>query len=287
MNGRSMKVHAPVLELGVPRGQVDCVRCPPILGLALVAVFQTAPLGAQADAGAGVPAFREPDFLLSVGAIVDTAGHQPFALVLGAEGELGIRDRSLTAADRVFVPSVVDGRPLRFDDAVQFFRLARRITDPATREAMGQLLVPTGVGRVDSLAGAVVRVRVTDAFLPILIGDGVRAVTETDTILPLPAATPGGAEGHVVAFQQDKAIHPPFDILFLRQSRPGVLAAGEIVLLYRPGPVADGRSLPDILLARGMVVRADGLVAAAVLTETYRSDLAVGDRYRREVTPIP
>lgn len=275
------------LELGVLRCEVHWMRRSLIVSLVLVASLSARPLWAQIDAGTAVPALSEPDFLLSVGAIVDTAGHRPFAIVLGAEGELGIRDRSLTASDRLFVPSVVDGRPLRFDDAIQFFRLTRRISDPVTQEALGRLLVPTGVGRVDSLAAGTVRVRVTDAFLPILIGDGVRAIVDADTVPYLQAAAPGNAEGHVVAFQQEKAIHPPFDVLFLRQSRPGALARGETVLLYRPGPMVDETRLPDIILARAKIVRPDGLLAAAVLTETYRSDLAAGDRYRREEAPIP
>ena len=46
------------------------------------------------------------------------------------------------------------------------------------RGSRSGLLLPTGIGIVDSLAGETARVRVSDAFHPILVGDGVRIVTD-------------------------------------------------------------------------------------------------------------
>lgn len=252
------------------------------MGFAL-AVFAAGPARGQTDAA--VPALTEPDFLLSVGSLVDPAGMDS-AAVLGAEKESATRGQILTASDRLYVPAVVGGGPLIVGDWVQMFRITRTIRDPLTDEPLGRLLLPTGVGQVDSLAGATVRVRVSDAYHPILIGDRVRAITEGDTTLATAAAGwMGPAEGQILAFQQEKAIHPPFDILFLAQPQDGALAPGEVVLLYRPGPAVEGLQLPEEIIGRAMVVRPQGRVAAAVVTESYRSDLAVGDRYRREAPP--
>lgn len=261
---------------GVKRGMLG-------FAVALAGGLLAAPLEGQT--GSVVPALDEPDFLLSVGMILDVPPDS--AVVLGARKEHPIRERSLTIEDRLYIPSLVSGRPLGLSDMVQFFRITRSVRDPVTDEPLGRLRVPTGVGRVDSLAGGIARVRVTDAYLPILIGDLVRVVTEADTTRADGTGSTGPVEGYVVAFQQDKAIHPPFDVLFLRPSYPAAFGPGEVVLLHRPGPVVKGLQLPEILIARAVVVRPEGLLPAAVVMESYRSDLKVGDRFRREEPPPP
>ena len=241
-------------------------------------------LSAQSDPASTGP-WEAPEFLLSVGRIVEHERGAEAATILGAERELAIPDQSLTLADRVFVPVVLNGRRLEADDTVQFFRLARRVEDPVTRQALGWLEVPTGVGRVDSLAGDVARVRITLAYLPILVDDAVRAVTAADTSSAESALASGSTGGHVVTFQAEKAIHPPYDILFLTLPAPFALAPGTVVVLYRPGPIVKGDRLPDIDLGRAVVVDSDERFAAAVLTESVRSDLEAGDRYRLEEPP--
>ena len=75
---------------------------------------------------------------------------------------------------------------------------------------------------------------------------------------------------------------PPFDRIFLRTPTPLALAPGQVVLLYRPGPVVDDRRLPDVAIGRAMIVRVEDRMAVAVLYETYRSDLVPGDRFHSE-----
>ena len=99
------------------------------------------------------------------------------------------------------------------------------------------------------------------------------------------APAPATASGRIVAFQEEKAIQAPYDRLFLRPEPAGGLAPGQVVDLYRPGEVRDGTRLPDEEIGRALVVRVDGELAAAVLFELSRSDLAVGDRFRPPRTP--
>ena len=223
-------------------------------------------------------ALLEPGYVLSVGEIVDRDDWRDAEIVVGALGETRVSDRTRTQHDLLYVPRIVGGRALAPGDRLQFFRLDRRIEDPATREPLGTLLLPTGIGTVDSLASETARVRVSDAFHPILVGDRVRVVTGLET---LPAAASGaGTTGRIVAFQEEKAIHPPFDRMFLRPEVAGALAPGQIVELYRPGDRSAGVQLPDEMLGKAMVVRVDGGLAAAVSFELERSDLVAGDLFR-------
>lgn len=248
-----------------------------LAGLTLAAVES---LSAQIDPP--VPALLEADFLLSVGEVVDAGRWHDAETVVGATTETRVTERSQTQFDLVHVPRIVEGRSLSEGDLVQFFRLERRIDDPATGEPLGTLLLPTGVGRVDSLAAETARVRVTDAFHAIVVGDRVRIVTDDTGSRPAAIVAAGEPGGRVVAFQEEKAIHPPFDRLFLRPEIAGSVSPGQVVELYRPGPVRDGVRLPDLVLGKAMVVRGGG-IAAAVTYELDRADLAPGDLYR----PIP
>jgi hypothetical protein len=246
----------------------------PFLALALLAGAGSA----RAQDPPPVQALLEPDYLLSVGEVVDPARWSDAEDVMGAAGETLVTDRSQTPFDLVHVPRVVEGRALEAGDRVQFFRLERRIDDPVTGEPLGTLLLPTGVGRVEILDGETAGVRITDAFHAIVVGDRVRLVAGGNVLAPV-AGYAGGAGGRIVAFQDEKAIHPPFDKLFLRPDAGGI-AGGEVVELYRPGPVRDGVQLPDLVLGKAMVVRGGEGVAAAVTYELERPDLAPGDRYR-------
>ena len=248
----------------------------PLLSLAFA--LASAGLG-RAQSEAPVRALLEPGFLLSVGEVVDAARWQDAEAVVGAAGETMVTDRSQTQYDLVHVPRVVEGRSLALGDVVQFFRLERRIDDPVTGEPLGRLLLPTGVGRVEALDGETAAARVTDAFHAVLVGDRVRVVTDSDITAPAPAFA-GGPGGRVVTFQEEKAIHPPFDKLFLRPDAAGSTAPGQVIELYRPGPVRDGVQLPDVVLGKAMVVRAGATVVAAVTYELEGPDLAPGDLYR-------
>ena len=233
---------------------------------------------AQAQTGPPPTALLEAEYLLSVGEVVDAARWQDAETVVGAAAETMVTDRSQTQFDLLYVPRVVEGRTLVPGDVIQFFRLDRRIDDPTTREPLGTLLLPTGVGRVDSLGGETATVRATHAFHPILLGDRVRLVG--GTVGSVAGVGVGGSSaGRVVAFQEEKAIHPPFDKLFLRPETGDPVAPGQVVELYRPGPVRDGVRLPEVILGRAMVVRSGG-IAAAVSFELERPDLAPGDLYR-------
>lgn len=248
--------------------------------------FAAVPAAAQ-DSVAPIPALLEPTFLLSVGRIVDADQHRGDAVILGSTRELAIRDQSLTTPDLVFVPRELRGRLLMTGDIVQFYRIERVVLDPWSGERLGRILVPTGIGTVDSVSGDNARVRISHGFLPILIGDFARPVAEIDTLPAWSSApAPSGSlvEGAVVAFEEDKAIVPPFDRIFLRASETSALVPGDVVLVDRPGPVVDGRRLPDVAIGRAMVVIAEGRLATAVLYETYRSDIVPGDRFRREGT---
>ncbi len=256
----------------------------------LVALVTVAPARAQEPdlfPGPDLRAVAEPAFLLSLPWLEPPGTDLDEARVLGAEREGVTSDRSLTTWDRVFLPLVVGGRRLVPGDAVQFYRVGHAAEDPETRERLGRVAVPSAVAVVDSLAGDVSRALVTDAFAPVLVGDLARTVTEADsTWAPAPDPRPIGAEGLVVAFQVEKATVPPLDRLFVRRTAGPPPAPGDRLLLYRPGPIREGRRLPDLVMGWALVVRTQGDVALAVLIEADRSDLSVGDLFR-EVSPDP
>ena len=242
----------------------------------LVAILS---LASRARAQDALPTqLLEPDYLLSVGEIVDRGTWRDVETVVGAEGETRVIYSTQTQYDLLHVPRIVAGRALAPGDRLQFFRLERRIADPATREPLGTLLLPTGLGTVDSLAGETVRVRVTDAFHPIVVGDRIRLVTATEPVVA--GAGASSSEGRIVAFQEEKAIQSPFDRMFLRPEAAGGLAPGQVVELYRPGERRGDVQLPDEVVGKAMIVRVDGVLAAAVTFELERADLAVGDLFR-------
>ena len=265
-------------------------RMPPAVGRAFLVIgvaLAALPAGrgvaaAQSASEPPTPALLEPVALLSTARIVDPDVFGGEGVILGTTRELAIRDQSLAPPDQVFVPRNLRGRALVPGDLVQFYRLDRRILDPWTGERLGRMLVPTGIGAVDSLAAEVARVRLTHGFLPVLIGDFARPVEEADTVATLAPLVVAGVEGPVVASQEEKAILPPFDRIFLRAPAPFGLSPGQVVLVYRPGSVEGGRQLPDVAIGRAMVVRVEGRIAAAALYETYRSDLALGDHFRSD-----
>lgn len=251
-----------------------------VLVAAWIAVL---PGGARAQSSVPV-ALLEPGHLLSVSEIVDADAWRDAERVLGGEGESRVEAPTETQYDLLHVPLVVAGRSLTIGDRLQTFRLDRRIHDPTTHEPLGHLLLPTGTGIVDSLGPETARLRVTDAFHPIVIGDYVRRV-ESAGGSASPATAPATSWGNIVAFQEEKAIQAPYDRMFLRPEPPNGLHAGQVVELYRPGEVRDGASLPDEEIGRALIVRVDGELAAAVLFELFRSDLAVGDRFRPPRNP--
>ncbi len=239
-----------------------------------------ATVGGASGQQAPTPSLRDPVYLLSVGRLVALDAYGAAPRVRASEAEGDIQDRSLTPFDRVFVQSTLDGHLLDVGDAVQFFRLDRTVADPRDGSTIGRLLVPTGIGRVDSLTPGAARVRITHAYGPVRVGDRARAVETADTLPP--AAGPGpapGIEGRVVAFQDAKAIHPPYDVAFLTVPDPGALTPGDRVELVRPRHDAAGAALADVYLGEAEVVRVEGGYAAAVLTAMARSDARVGDRW--------
>lgn len=241
---------------------------------------------AQAQQGPPVPALLEPTFLLATPRIVDGDDFRGEGEILGSTRELAIRDQSLTAPDRVFVPRTLRGRLLAPGDVVQFYRIERVLTDPWTGERLGRLFRPTGIGSVDSIAADVARVRITHGFHPVQVGDYARAVEQADTLVTVRSGpAPGVAEGPVVASPDDQAILPPFERIFLRTAHPHELSPGDVVAIDRPGEVVNGARLPDVSIARAMVVRVEGRIVAAVITEMARSDLVPGDRFRLEDPP--
>lgn len=227
-----------------------------------------------------VASFGKPSFLLSVGSVVDSDLIDDAGRIVATPLETAIRDQSLSPPDRVHVPRVLEGAPLAEGDRLLVFREAREIVDTVTEEALGTLLLPTGVAEVEGFEDDVAIARLWKAYRPVQVGDRVRRITPADTLPPTGAGGVRSAEGQLVAFQEEKAIHPPFDIAFLRDD-PRALAAGDVVLLFREAETSRGRGrdLPDVRLGIAVVVR-PGPVAAAILTRIFRSDIVPGVRYR-------
>lgn len=261
---------------------------PPAIGLLVGTLLGGTVAAAQEVEAVSTTSLLAPGHLLSVGWIDRARELRDAPRILGSDREGRIEERSLTIFDRIHLPLIVEGRALAPGDRVQLFRIPRRVVDPVTGEPLGDLVVPTGVAEVDGASGEIADAVVVEAFAPILAGDRVRRVTVADTIAPGAgeAVTPG-ASGYVVEFQEEKAIHPPYDRLFLRREAGPGLGVGDAVELFRPGEVRNGRRLPDVSLARALVVRVDGDLAAAVLSQTYRSDLVVGDRFREVEEAFP
>lgn len=249
-------------------------RC---VAVAALLLWTAVPAGAQDVSEVPAPALLKPDVLLSVGRLVEGDLDPP--VVVGSEAEGRVEDRSLTVFDRIYVPSVIDGRALAVEDRVRTFRIRRLVVDPVTGAPMGRVLVPTGVAVVDSLAGEVAVARIETAFVDVQVGDGVERVGEADTTA-VPTRTVAGVTGYLIAFQGDEALHPPYEVMFLRLPAVNALGPGAAVEIHEPGEERDGLRLPDARIGRAMVVRVDGDVAAAILYDLRRSDAGPGDPFR-------
>lgn len=249
-------------------------RC---VAVAALLLWTAAPVGAQDLSEVPVPALLKPDVLLSVGRLVEGDLDPP--VVLGSEAEGRVEERSLTVFDRIYLPSVIDGRALAVDDRVRTFRVRRLVVDPVTGAPMGRVLVPTGVAVVDSLAGEVAVARIENAFVDVQVGDGVERVGVADTTA-VPTRAVAGVSGYLIAFQGDEALHPPYEVMFLRLPRVNALGPGASVEIHQEGEERAGLRMPDVRIGRAMVVRVDGDVATAILYDQRRSDASPGDLFR-------
>ncbi|MDX1660801.1 MAG: hypothetical protein R3326_03330 [Gemmatimonadota bacterium] len=249
----------------------------------VVAAGCVAPARAQEPVEVPVPALLAPEVLLSVGRLVEGELDPP--VVLGSAKEGTVEERSLTVYDRIYVPRIVDGRPLAVDDRIRTFRIRRQVIDPVLGVPIGRVLAPTGTAVVDSLAGDVAVARIDEAFAPVLIGDGLERLSPADTTA-LRAGSIAGVTGYVIAFQGEEELHPPYDIGFLRLPSPNAVGPGAAVEVFEPGQERAGRTLPAERIGRAMVVRVDGDVAAAIFYDLRRSDLDPGDPFRT-VVPEP
>jgi hypothetical protein len=247
------------------------------------ALAATAPAGA-AQTSVSTPAPPLPAGVLEALALAAgyvaparTLGDDGVILGYGAEGE--IEERSLTVFDVVHVTPVLDGAPAVVGDSLLLYRDGGDLRHPETHAVLGRMVVPTGLAVVTSLEGDVASATIVDAFAPVVAGQRVqRVVRRPETAWPEGERAPGA--GIVVGVRPRTAIVEPYAVVFLDLPAGSALAPGDEVALVR-APVEDGRRLPEIELGAARVVDVGPDAATALVVRLARSDLEMGDRYRR------
>ncbi|HEY7530830.1 MAG TPA: hypothetical protein VIC56_09155 [Gemmatimonadota bacterium] len=255
--------------------------------MALAALW-TAP-AAAVQAGGSTAAPSLPAGVLE--ALALSAGYVAPARTLDDDGEIvgygaegDIEERSLTVFDVVHVTPAIDGGPAAVGDSLLLYRDAGDLRHPESDAVLGRIVVPTGVAVVTSLEGDVASAVVVDAFAPVVAGQGAqRLVRRLETALPAGERAPGA--GMVLGVRPRSAIVEPYAVVFLDLPAGGALAPGDDVALVR-SVVEDGRRLPEVEIGAARVVDVGPDAATAIVTRLGRSDLEVGDRYRR-LEPAP
>lgn len=259
-----------------------------VLALALACA---SPAGAAAQAAASAPAAVPPLPAGVLEALALSAGYVTSARTLEDDGEIlayavegEIEERSLSVFDVVHVTPVLDGRPAAVGDSLLVYRDGGELRHPESNAVLGTTVVPTGIAVVTSLEGDVASAMIVDAFAAVVVGQRVqRLARRPETAWPAGERAPG--EGLVVGVRPSSAIIEPFAVVFLDLPAGGALVAGDEVALVRT-EVEDGRRLPEVDIGAARVVDVGPDAATALVVRLARSDLQVGDRYRRlEVAP--
>ncbi|HEX3159798.1 MAG TPA: LysM peptidoglycan-binding domain-containing protein [Gemmatimonadaceae bacterium] len=141
---------------------------------------------------------------------------------------------------------------------------------------LGQLVVPTGVVRVESAEpGLAVQARIVKQFQPIAIGQRLLPFDTLAIGSTPPRPTSDGARTEVV-WANDDPVPTVNDFVVLRAPSAGSMQPGDEVTLLRPMTREGGVAVPEGALARARVVRSGVGSVTAIIDAQAHPTVQVG-----------
>ena len=188
----------------------------------------------------------------------------------------GVDDQALLLNDEVYVTPPKGANPAA-GDRYLVYTLGARV------ERLGQLVVPTGIVRVESAErGTAPRARLTQQFGRVFAG---QLLLPLDAAAPAtgegPSAVEGGALSTVVWIPNEPVLPSLQRYLVLDASARGGTRVGDQFTLVRPRQaVAGSLPLPEEPIAVAQVVRVTRYAATAIVVSQEHPAIARGTRAR-------
>ncbi|HXE57183.1 MAG TPA: LysM peptidoglycan-binding domain-containing protein [Gemmatimonadales bacterium] len=168
-------------------------------------------------------------------------------------------------------------------DTLLFVRIDRTI------RGYGEVVVPTGMGRVIDAGGPETLVMVIAEYGPIRGGQLVlpaEKFLDPGHVRPLPVAD--GVEGRLIQGREPRTFKSPQDVVFIDKGRRDGVARGDIFEIWRAPQSGEGRVASTIaeVIARVQVVHVRERTATARVLTVTAPDLPPGSRVR-QVAKLP
>jgi hypothetical protein len=193
----------------------------------------------------------------------------------------------LTQEDEVYIGLGED--EVKVGDEFTVFRTNQKVLDPDTGAVLGYHVDFVGWAKVDETSPetSIAEIRMSTGE----IEEGDRVMPRE----PLPPEidvkpTPAGVDGKITFFPGRRVVIGMQDFVYLNRGTLDGLEVGSPLEVYRASYAADEPArdekvaVPDRVIAKLLVVRAEEQTAVALVTTT-QTELALGDQFRGESPP--
>lgn len=186
----------------------------------------------------------------------------------------------MTQGDEVFVQMADDASEVGSEYGI--YALGKMITHPQTGKNIGNQITWRGLIQLTAAHEQVYSGTVTRAVGEITRGNILLAIPQQETTIALQRAEQP-LDGYIIAAHPEKLAFSQHDICYIDKGSDDGLAVGNMLTIVRPRNPSDlalqdrNIILPDTLLGRALVIKADRNVAAALILKSsqpiYRGDL--------------
>jgi hypothetical protein len=188
----------------------------------------------------------------------------------------------LSQGDRVYIG--LGGPDVSVGDQFSIFRTREKVFDPDTNRLLGYHVDMLGWAQVDEPKEETSLASIQLSASEIEIGD--RVMPRDPPVLDVEVgSSPEGVDGKISFFPSSRVMMGSIDYVYLNRGELDGLEVGSPLEVYRTGWIADEPArqtkveVPDRVVARLLVVRAQSETAVAMVTQT-ETELELGDRFR-------
>jgi nucleoid-associated protein YgaU len=188
----------------------------------------------------------------------------------------------LSHGDQVYIG--VGGPDVTIGDQFSVFRAREKVFDPDTGRLLGYHVDMLGWVEVDETHAETSLASIRLSASEIEIGD--RVIRREPPLLDVAVgSSPQGVDGRISFFPSSRVMMGSIDYVYLNRGELDGLEIGSPLEVYRIGWVANEPArrtkveVPDRVIAKLLVVRAQSETAVAVVTHT-ETELELGDRFR-------
>jgi hypothetical protein len=178
----------------------------------------------------------------------------------------------------------VGGPDVTIGDQFSVFRAREKVFDPDTGRLLGYHVDMLGWVEVDETHAETSLASIRLSASEIEIGD--RVIRREPPLLDVAVgSSPQGVDGRISFFPSSRVMMGSIDYVYLNRGELDGLEIGSPLEVYRIGWVANEPArrtkveVPDRVIAKLLVVRAQSETAVAVVTHT-ETELELGDRFR-------